>query len=471
MSSSSVDWLGKAIMKIVPLLIILGFLFVAGAFPKIKSAFTDTEQFVNESFGLEAQQASVPSVPENQRQAILKLKEAMENIADPDHNYYRNCFETYYNTLPDFENTIITITYSDDTTRVLTESNGQIITDLTFSVNGIRPCVIANIPHAGNFYSRFLSPGAGEEDPYYVNVDHVVIKEEWGQNKISFYNERMEIVYHEDVSDTSENVPLYTKGYLFVPDDSNFCFFPATTYCAAPGSCSFLTFSNLHQIASNINERYSELNVRSCSGLNSNPRYYFELLQEYQSQSPPAEGLVAYAQSTIIPALVRLTDENYLASYYLGEIYERGLGVTINQETAKENYRQGCFRSSGGGSAGEQEALEGPFGDAISCIRLGRIYESERNYQDAVNVYGRACDLNNPYGCLNNAIIYSYGRYFNQLLGINEIDTTQTANGYYALACDKGIGDLEPPGLLCNGILREDAFRAYGYTLSASRID
>ena len=156
MSSSSVDWLGNAILKIIPFLILLGFLFVVGAFPKIKQAFTDTEQFVNESFGLEEQQAVTPTLPGNQEQAILGLKEALNDLSNND--YYRNCWITYADPLPDLENTRLIITYdeSEDVTRVLTEGGGQIITNLTFSVPGIRPCVVAGLPQAANFSNSFL---------------------------------------------------------------------------------------------------------------------------------------------------------------------------------------------------------------------------------------------------------------------------------------------------------------------------
>lgn len=190
------SWLGKVVIVIIPLLLLLGFLYVRGAFPKIKTAFTDTEQFINESFGLEEQVATTPAVSAEHRTMVLNMKAAIEDYMVG--TLTNDCFKLFYHQapLPKLGHTVddqpvgemaITMEYVEPSGSTpeytsVTVRGGpgarQILTDLSFRVDGMRPCVISGDQQwfdwsgacSGNppsvpdiFFEKFISAGTGPE--------------------------------------------------------------------------------------------------------------------------------------------------------------------------------------------------------------------------------------------------------------------------------------------------------------------
>jgi TPR repeat protein len=114
-------------------------------------------------------------------------------------------------------------------------------------------------------------------------------------------------------------------------------------------------------------------------------------------------------------------------------MYELGIGVAANLETARDFYRQACEKNDWSGCAelhsverrgkglekAEQDSTPDlqkacDANDAVSCVKLGRLYGKpggegstgwwsfgvERDQSRALKLVRRACDLQNGEGCL-----------------------------------------------------------------------
>ena len=100
----------------------------------------------------------------------------------------------------------------------------------------------------------------------------------------------------------------------------------------------------------------------------------------------------------------------------LGNLYEIGLGGSVDAAQAKKLYLEACDHINS---------------DAMGCLALGKIFESESNYEQARTRYQQACDAIGSDACFQLAVLYEKG------LGV-AADKVK-ARTLYQQACDGGV--------------------------------
>ncbi|MBS3123610.1 hypothetical protein J4437_03155 [Candidatus Woesearchaeota archaeon] len=242
-------WEGKLIFWIIPLvaLVILVMIYFGdnSLFEELKmnvGGILDTsKKFLPDvKLGEDELQANKPTIPEEQFQAIEKLKQIILSMkTDAQKNTQSNCFGNYldlnylnsqgppldYGTgggLPALGSTIIELKEENGDTYLKIKGIGP-GGNWEYSnekLERVTPCVIAGADNvAENFYRSFINTEkAGSISNYYLDVDQITIFQD-GTNKITFTKESQSI--------TNE---IKDGGWLFTPDGNRICFFPTADY-------------------------------------------------------------------------------------------------------------------------------------------------------------------------------------------------------------------------------------------------
>ena len=229
--------LTKLIFYLIPVVVLILLIVIfyspgTGAFERLKNIASGAEKYVpNVSIGAEEMEAQQPSIPENQRQAIVSFKEALERTAA---SSQVNCF-TKFNGFPPLgeegASLVIIPIPSEKVMSVRVTGVKQTITDLNFEVQGIAPCVVGGgTEYTEKFYRNYLYPSLTAEDsfePIYNDVPRIIIQWDGGgllesaANRIQYDNTG----FHD------------FKGHrwLYKPDAGHICFFPTDSSTSALG--------------------------------------------------------------------------------------------------------------------------------------------------------------------------------------------------------------------------------------------
>ena len=233
----------KLAIYLIPLivLVLLGMFYYgpSGAFGRAQNITTGVIDFVNATVGADELSGGTPTIPENHREAILKLNETIKGMLIDDD---LECFANYGG-FPDLgeEGTSIIMVYNEQADRtdfrILGGEGGQqVITNLLFSIEGMHPCVVAGekeinaevVKVPEEFYRQFLeSPSTGSLYGYYNNIVN--------QIKIFYGTEgangnKIEVPELGDDIVNDQNNNLQDGGWLFKTSGfygrADICFFP-----------------------------------------------------------------------------------------------------------------------------------------------------------------------------------------------------------------------------------------------------
>lgn len=203
-------------IPIVVLVVIVVFLYGgAGAFEKVKGAFTKTKEYVK--FGTEKITAEKPTVPEQQQNDIAKFKEALEYLKSSPND---NCFHYYQGFSPLHEKAKIVLSHIPTTNqlhvRVLGGAGTKQDTDLSFTIDGLKPCVIAGGSYPKRFEQNFLTPGGSKQR---IVPEKSLITIAWDTGGILGWSENR-IDHGAGFKD------FEAHQWLYKPDGEHVCFFP-----------------------------------------------------------------------------------------------------------------------------------------------------------------------------------------------------------------------------------------------------
>lgn len=138
---------------------------------------------------------------------------------------------------------------------------------------------------------------------------------------------------------------------------------------------------------------------------------------------------------------------------WLGRCYDKGFGVAVDNQQARQLYGKGCDGGSLRGCVGlgylDQRGLGGPVdnqrartlfergcdgGEMLGCNNLGVLYGGglgvTQDYARALQLYQKACDGGEMLGCSNVGVSYAVGH------GVTR--DYATANRFFTRACQAG---------------------------------
>jgi len=167
--------------------------------------------------------SSKVSIDSDHKGQILQLKAAVENIKNSDQK--NGCF-IKYGGFSDLGSSSISIEYDDVSrkTQFIVKNKGIELTDDSFGVEGVKPCVIAgNKKLVSNFAKSYMINKGNEViSNHFMPVTEISIKFNEGYtvddgNKIVVNNIGL------DINDNFDD-----GGLMYSPDSEHFCFFPTT---------------------------------------------------------------------------------------------------------------------------------------------------------------------------------------------------------------------------------------------------
>lgn len=238
----NVERLVLYVIVIVVGLILLTQFLPDGQFEKAKGAFNQVKNYLPDvGIGVEVLHADKPTIPREHHQALVSLQAAIQKVL---YSEKRNCFSSYQpfselgakGTTVDFEYN----SAGGDTKVVVRRGNigqQQEVTDETFNIIGMKPCVIAGATSViDNFDHAFLNREEGVPSSYFTeaNFIRIIYDAPWfdsNENRIAFGNSPDQLTkFHDFEGD----------GWIFTPDinrgNKHICFFPTTdglASCAA----------------------------------------------------------------------------------------------------------------------------------------------------------------------------------------------------------------------------------------------
>lgn len=220
------------VIVIVVGLILLTQFLPDGQFEKAKGAFNQVKNYLPEvGIGAEVLHADKPAISQEHHQSLASLRSAIEKAL---YSEKRNCFSSYrpFSEL-EKKGTAIDLEYSaagGDTKVVIRRGKigqQQEITDETFNIIGMKPCVIAGDHQTVvNFDHAFLNREEGVASSYFTeaNFIRIMYDDPWfgyNENRIAFGNSPQQLSNYYDFEG---------DGWLFTPDNTvgnkKICFFP-----------------------------------------------------------------------------------------------------------------------------------------------------------------------------------------------------------------------------------------------------
>lgn len=216
-SCFNMEAVNKLIAYVIPIvvlvLIVIFFFGGTGGFEKVKSAFSKAKEYVK--IGTEEVKAENPTVPEQQIKDIVKFKEALEYLKS---SQTSNCFYSYpgFSPLNGKAKIIISSIPTNNQlyVRVLGGADTKQDTGLSFTIDGLKPCVIAGGSYPKRFEQNFLTPDGSKQRIYY-EVSAITIAGNEDENNID---------YGTGVND------FEAHQWLYKPDGEHVCFFPTVNY-------------------------------------------------------------------------------------------------------------------------------------------------------------------------------------------------------------------------------------------------
>ncbi|MBT4805169.1 hypothetical protein HON71_03280 [Candidatus Woesearchaeota archaeon] len=233
----------KLVLYIIPIIVAAFLLFNyyggdESAFESLKSGVDSAKEYVpNISIGDKGLSASKPDISTEHKAQLTNLKNAIEKMLSSSE---KNCFANYGGFSPLGEKgTSIVMTRSDGGTkfRVLGGAGGdQLVTDLSFEIEGMIPCVIAgDSTITKNFDKSFLT-GKSIVDNHFRNVNSITLHYYEGAT-LACKNGNQILVPElgkDIVNDECFN--FQDAGIIYTPDNEHICFFP-TILGDAAGNC------------------------------------------------------------------------------------------------------------------------------------------------------------------------------------------------------------------------------------------
>lgn len=227
----------KLVFYIIPIvvlvLLIIFFYSDAGAFEKVKRAASTAEQYLPDiSVGAKEITAEKPSIPENQQQAIVAFKEALLRTKESSRV---NCFTKFGGFPPLGEEgatLVISHILSDEVTSVRVTGTKQTLTDLSFEVPGMIPCVIGGgTEYTEKFYQNYLSPSLMADDSFTpISNDGISeISIQWNSGGV------LETAANRIQYDATGFHDFKGQRWLYKPDAQHICFFPTDSSTSAIG--------------------------------------------------------------------------------------------------------------------------------------------------------------------------------------------------------------------------------------------
>jgi len=214
----------KLVFYIIPIIVagLLLFSYYGGdesAFESLKSGVEGAKEYVpNISIGDKGLSASKPDISTEHKTQLLRLNETIHQMLS---SSKQNCFANYggFSELGE-KGASFVMTYSEGKTKfkVLGGAGGdQLITDLSFEIEGMIPCVIAGSSTiTENFENSFLT-GKTIVDNHFMNVNSIIIKTDDGG--ITDYTENR-------IDSGSGPKDFQDAGFIYTPDNEHICFFP-----------------------------------------------------------------------------------------------------------------------------------------------------------------------------------------------------------------------------------------------------
>jgi hypothetical protein len=208
-----------------------------------------TDKFIKE-YDRDSYRGELVKLPENHQEAVLKLNTTIHQMLSSSN---KNCFANYATVLPENDvysgfplleekGTSIIMNYNNGETdfRIYGGAGGQqLVTTLLFSIEDMRPCVIAGSNEVTeNFYSSFLKNG---QDQAYLNT-HPFYHTPVSQIQIKYDVEGNPDYIGDCIHGNAIRVPgdskevnvqcnnLLDGGWLFTPDNKQICFFPTNYF-------------------------------------------------------------------------------------------------------------------------------------------------------------------------------------------------------------------------------------------------
>lgn len=218
------------IIIVVGLILLTQFL-PDGQFEKAKGAFNQVKNYLPDvGIGAEVLHAEKLTIPQEHRQSLVSLRSAIEKAL---YSEKSNCFSSYqpFSELGE-QGTTIDFEYDAATGTKVVIRRGRInqqqeITDETFNIIGMKPCVIAGATSiVENFDHAFLNRESGVPSSYFTeaNFIRIAFAAPWlgsNKNKIAFGNSPEQLTTFYDFEG---------DGWLFTPSNIKgtkpVCFFP-----------------------------------------------------------------------------------------------------------------------------------------------------------------------------------------------------------------------------------------------------
>ncbi len=181
------------------------------------------------SIGAEQNIGTTPTVPEKHRTELAAFRAALDKAAQSQDN---NCFVSYtpFSNLGE-EGTSLELQYNtqqDQTEATVYGGAGgkQVITDQSFIIKHMKPCVVAGVGAgrdvAANFRAHFVEGGVLYE-PYYLTTDAIIIKYSDPWNRVGGNTLTVPSFGDQYVNDEGDN---FRSNLVFKGLNNDICFFP-----------------------------------------------------------------------------------------------------------------------------------------------------------------------------------------------------------------------------------------------------
>ena len=214
----------KLVLYIIPIIVAAFLLFNyyggdESAFESLKSGVDSAKEYVpNISIGDKGLSTSKPTIPAEHKAQLLRLNETINQMLK---SSKQNCFANYggFSELGE-KGTSFVMTYSESGTKfkVFGGAGGdQLITDLSFEIEGMIPCVIAGSSTiTENFENSFLT-GKNIVGNHFMNVNVIALKTDDG-GAFGLTENR--------IDSGSGPKDFEDAGFIYTPDNEHICFFP-----------------------------------------------------------------------------------------------------------------------------------------------------------------------------------------------------------------------------------------------------
>ncbi|MBI2662268.1 hypothetical protein HYX11_02305 [Candidatus Woesearchaeota archaeon] len=221
----------KIVMYLIPIImfVLLVMYFFApsgGVFEKFKDAGGKVKEYLP-TIGAEKLQGEKVDVSGEHRGEILSLKNTIENMKGKG-----PCFARYkqFSDLGE-EGVTISLNYNGKGGSDFIVTTGkQIVSDLSFTINEVSPCVIAGGKVVEAFGLHYINDKQWKDKPIitndYASVNQIIIS--YSANNFNGNIIRVPELGADIVNGVSNN--LKDAGVLYTPDGKNICFFPTVTF-------------------------------------------------------------------------------------------------------------------------------------------------------------------------------------------------------------------------------------------------